>query len=368
MIVRLVRLALIMLALFLQETMSFVLKSPVKSGNLRESQVNALEVRRSFLIPWQTNRSDPVILGWSEERRLLPLRNETFWVNHDHYSHEVSVGWNADDSAVTTVALPTLASTESVGSTLWPAGLAAAMLARAPALRQFWQSSNDCRVLEVGAGLGLLGWTVAADAASVVLTDHDYDVVQGLQELAACEYNPGCPVAAHVLDWREEAADLNSGRPVEQFDAIVGSDVAYYFHLVRPLVDTVQRYLRPDQSLAFLVGQANRESLWSLYHQVRDGGYSQQSDRQEPPLQGNTRMLLYKLLMEPWREEDNSGSSSRLLTERSTPLKVDWDQLDGEVPIAALIHRSPGCPLPDAFTDLDWVATKQDEEQMEMSF
>lgn len=84
-------------------------------------------------------------------------------------------------------------------------------------------AGSRARVLEVGAGLGLVGLGVAASLrgrADVLLTDHDPAAVQALG--AQIELNGLTNVAAAELDWGSPGALAG-----ERFDVVIGCDVVY---------------------------------------------------------------------------------------------------------------------------------------------
>ena len=92
------------------------------------------------------------------------------------------------------------------------------------------------RILELGAGCGLLGLAWAKRGARVVLTDRPHRIAS-LEENV--ELNPGleeCRV--EPLDWREANVDFFRN---EKFDIVVGADVIYDVALVDPLIETIRK-------------------------------------------------------------------------------------------------------------------------------
>ena len=128
-------------------------------------------------------------------------------------------------------------------------------------------------------------------------------------------------------------------------------DVAYYYHLIAPLVNTLRLYRKENKSQLVIIGQANREYHWHLYHHIRDGGYNQITDKKEAPWEGETKMLLYQLQLGAWQSEEE-----------------ETFKVDGTVPIAALLHTTSDNLGVQTLTDYDHVATKEDEESQMMSF
>jgi predicted nicotinamide N-methyase len=344
-----------------------------------------VERRRCVLKPWiaanEEERSSTMI-GWTlEERTELGDLRVTVGLGNEieeDSSHRVTC-----DPPITIDLIRTqtdlddkhkddessssnnMAPADDLASSLWPAGIAGAILERhyADALSTLSDTNavNDRRVLELGSGVGLYGWTAAARARSVAITDHDEAAIDRLTALIAqnkedddTATSNAAKVSAQFLEWRDETDEsLRS-----QFDWIVGTAVAYYFFLLRPLMDTIRACLSEDaHSKLLVVGQTNRESQWDLYDNLVDGCYNQLTDEREPPWPGRTRMVLYKLEMSEWMKGDSSDTAG-------SSTKFD---LDGSVPIAALLYeREPNTP--DFLTESDRVATPEDREGMLMSF
>jgi SAM-dependent methyltransferase len=289
------------------------------------------EKRISRLLPWSLADRKSTI-GWTVEERDV-----------QEGSHRVSVGWGSQEcSDSLTVDLPTMKDRDSLASSLWPPGLAGAILCRSPLTKELL---NDKAVLELGCGVGLTGLVAADTAASCHLTDNDEDVVGLLKELA--QESPKKNVVAQYVEWRDEDRSVD----IPAADVVLGTDIAYYYFLLRPLMDTVRAYLKPEKSALLIAGQANREGQWTLYHNLLDGCYNQLTDNKEGPWPGSTQMLLYYLEMSKWQ---SSGS-------------LDEPEIDGRVPIAVILHRTPGMEV-ISLTDFDYVATEDDEGKMQITF
>lgn len=231
---------------------------------------------------------------------------------------------------VVVLQLPFMINQDTLGSTVWPSSIASAILFQSPALQQSISrnaNSDRMNVLELGCGLGLNG--LAANAALfsmvnrgvvknndvVLLTDNDETVIKVLNELYS--NNNTTNIYASKLDWRDNDDDCNTIDQLMQtinenskndnlFDLIIGSDIAYYYYLQRPLMDTIQKYYyyhdntTSKSKLLLFAGQANRQSQWDLYDSMKHGCYNQISDRREPPWDGSTEMYLYKLIVSDW--------------------------------------------------------------------
>jgi predicted nicotinamide N-methyase len=303
--------------------------------------VNSLSVqrRRSTLVPWiqkGSSSDESPAIGWA-----LEVRDQTA------KTFKVTIGFgdqeDVDSDGVVNIELPFADNEDSLGSTLWSAGIAAAILCRSPA---FIEHIREKKVLELGSGLGLPGLTSAEVAANCLLTDNDEEGVKLLQDVITKKSLNN--VQAQALEWRDEH------NVEEKVDAVIASDVAYYYFLLRPLMDTTRAYMKEDALLLF-VGQANRESFWDLYDNLHDGCYNQLTDEREPAWSGTTQMLLYNLKMEDWQETKAEGEPEEEAT------------MDGVVPIACMLHQNSGCSLP-SLTQYDYVATAEDKEEMAITF
>ena len=89
-----------------------------------------------------------------------------------------------------------------------------------------------CKVLELGAGTGLLGIYIKKNFdCDVTITDGNTESVELIQENA--ERN-GASVRAEVLVWGNQGPDC---------DIIVGSDIVYSKNVIRNLVSTIKQGL-----------------------------------------------------------------------------------------------------------------------------
>lgn len=326
----------------------------------------AVEQKRlSILRPWTTSASADdthkkdakVLLGWTLETR-----------NSDDGTYQVQVGWNEGNAVqptvdveeeeqlmkrttdqrdgVVTARLPYFAQESSLASSLWPGSLAAAILCQSPPMVRAFSEAN---VLELGSGLGLTGAVASMHSASCRLTDTDDEVLDAVARLFRDEPN----VRVEHLDWRDD-------QPIPSdmlADVVVSSDVAYYYYLLRPLMDTVQRHLRrdgPRPALWLCVGQANREAQWQLYHNLRHGCYNQLLDVHEGPWPGITETRLFRLEMYNWQDPSSSFAPPTL---------------DGILPVAAMVHDAkPNGSGPFSLSEWDHVATEKDIESLYMTF
>lgn len=114
---------------------------------------------------------------------------------------------------------------------LWPAALALAehVLRRVPMAGR--------RVIELGAGMGLVSLAAARAGADVLATDYEEDALRFVRVNAAAN---GLPVRTALLDWRDVRLD-----PAETFDLVLASDVVYERRNHGPILDALCRLLRP---------------------------------------------------------------------------------------------------------------------------
>lgn len=97
------------------------------------------------------------------------------------------------------------------------------------------------RILEVGAGLGLVGLSVAkavGETAETTLALSDYDPLACEALRVNARMNGFDGALIWEFDWRE----LESA-PAGIFDAIIGCDVMYEGQAHEPLLDVLERYL-----------------------------------------------------------------------------------------------------------------------------
>ncbi|HHI97505.1 MAG TPA: methyltransferase domain-containing protein [Thermodesulfatator atlanticus] len=92
------------------------------------------------------------------------------------------------------------------------------------------------RVLELGAGLGVVGLTAAAFGHEVTLTDYEDECLDFLRLNAA--YNRLENVTVERLDWREP-------KELGQFQIIVGAEIVFSGRLFEPLFEIFRKYLAP---------------------------------------------------------------------------------------------------------------------------
>jgi len=309
-----------------------------------------VETRRSVLRPWlpvDGGNDDDAIrrveIGWAIEERDADTKAV----------ERVTAGWNGEKdgngAGVVEVKLPALANHDSLASTIWPSSVAMAVLCQSPSLQELFA---DRELLELGCGVGLMGLSVVESPAQlkgICLTDNDDDVIRALDELVDGR-SSGDKIRLRHLEWRDEHEDA------EKVDVIISADVAYYYFLLRPLMDTSRAFMK-QQSVWISAGQANRECQWMLYHNLKEGCYDQLTDQHDPPWEGQTRVLLYNLDVCEWQKQEGEAVLD----------DVGGSVVEGTLGIAVMVHQKPGLSL-SPLTDWDYVATESDEEALSMTF
>jgi len=323
----------------------------------------AVERRRCVLLPWNTDESSTTDawsarneIGWTVEERdesnwKVTVSSRTKGGEQEDITVELPwkglIDQNAADDEVSSdssSSSSSYSSKDDLANSMWPPAIAGAILAR------YFDSNllKDKRVMELGSGLGLLGWVAGAEAKAVTLTDHDDGAVSRLKQTIPKNQHLAALYEARYLEWRDDHSGSDDSN---SFDVILGTDVAYYFYLLRPLMDTIQSHLVNDSGIAMVICQANRQSQWDLYDNLVKGSYNQLTDEHEGPWKGRTRMLLYRLQMHEWTDKTDS----------------DDEVVHTILPIAVLLHeRDEGAT--NFLHPGDYVATAKDQEEMLISF
>lgn len=166
------------------------------------------------------------------------------------------------------------------GQVVWPAAmlLSWAVLRRAEA----GLLPTRCRVLELGAGMGLTGLLSAQlpAVAEVVLTDGNEVVCETLRENVALQKQSASAVSCEQLQWgagpRLEAFASQHGR----FELIVGADCVYWQSGIAPLLQTCDRLLAADGCVLLAhQSRATRTDRDLLYAEIAKAGFAFEETR-----------------------------------------------------------------------------------------
>lgn len=159
---------------------------------------------------------------------------------------------------------------DMTGTRVWPTARAVVTRLNGD-LDELRRKKPSLRILELGAGCGLLGMTLAATGDEVLLTDY----AGNIEWLRA-----NVKLNATVLGSRATTAELNWGDTQdmstietevgdEGFDAIVGSDVIYDATCHHALTETMRRFATSARAPVFL-GYPDRNSSESDFLQTAE--------------------------------------------------------------------------------------------------
>lgn len=109
------------------------------------------------------------------------------------------------------------------GGVLWEAAIVLADFVSRHSAKYQWQGK---RVLELGAGTGLVAIALAAEGADVLATDGNPRVCEGARRNIDGAGELRGRVAVETFDWNS-ASDLERVRNAGPWDAVVGSDLVY---------------------------------------------------------------------------------------------------------------------------------------------
>jgi len=157
---------------------------------------------------------------------------------------------------------------DGIAFQLWPA---AEVLAAHIAESQHLVTNQ--RVLELGAGCGLVGMTAAAlGAAKVVLTDTAevmYHLERNIAAVVAAGQAPEGVAMAAVLEW----GDVDGAAETGQFQVVLLSDCTYWAHLQHRLLTTLQMVSDSD-TLILLAHHWRRKDVESSFFEELKKGFN----------------------------------------------------------------------------------------------
>lgn len=135
-------------------------------------------------------------------------------------------------------------------------------------------------VLELGAGLGLVGMFTARWGLPSVITDYLPESVEMMQFIADLNRLPNA--SFRTLDWREPDPSLAS-------DLLLAADVAYEERAFEPLVDCFRQMLRPGGEV--LVSEPGRWMAKGWLRELMTNGIAEQVAHYEEKMQGLTQSV-----------------------------------------------------------------------------
>jgi len=110
---------------------------------------------------------------------------------------------------------------------------------------------KDAEVLELGAGMGLTGLVLGAIGYNVTMTDYNEDVLALLKKNV--NHNKLENVYVKKLNWFQPDTE-------ETYDTILGSELIYKKELIEPLLNLLQKYLKPDGTI-FIAHDTRRQNM-----------------------------------------------------------------------------------------------------------
>ena len=154
------------------------------------------------------------------------------------------------------------------GDVVWPSGVALArLIAHCPSL------VRDKSVLEIGAGLGIVGnAALRAGASRVCMCDVDGDMLR-LAKMSAAANAPDDPSRATtlLLDWERVPEDF-CVLPEHKYDVVVAADVLYDATAARCVSDVVGRATKPG-GMALVCDPENRTHRDTFADSAVAGGW-----------------------------------------------------------------------------------------------
>lgn len=111
---------------------------------------------------------------------------------------------------------------------------------------------ENTTILELGAGVGLLGITLKLKCrpAQIYLTDCHETVLETLKNNVALNFDDTSDITVLNLPWEEITAEKCA--TLGQIDIIVASDVVYDPQLFHPLADAIRCFLLAGAHFAYL--------------------------------------------------------------------------------------------------------------------
>jgi predicted nicotinamide N-methyase len=156
---------------------------------------------------------------------------------------------------------------------VWPSALG---LSRFLSEARPWQPGQ--RVLELGAGLGLVGMFTARWGLPSVITDYLPEAVEMMQFIADLNRLPNA--SFRPLDWREPDPTLTA-------DWLLAADVAYEERAFEPLIDCFRQMLRPGGEV--LVSEPGRWMTKGWLQELMAQGIAEQVAHYEENVPGLTQ-------------------------------------------------------------------------------
>eukprot|EP00854_Cymbomonas_tetramitiformis_P002739 gene2739-3517_t len=149
------------------------------------------------------------------------------------------------------------------GGIIWETSFCLSRYLQKHLRKQVSRQLADFKVVELGAGCGLLGLVLSTMKCSVVLTDAPPALPLLRRNVAENADKLTFPAKVLPLDW-ESSSDLNAVKEHGPFDLLVATDVVFAVRLVQPLLDCVKALTHPD-SLIFICLQERSPEAFKAF-------------------------------------------------------------------------------------------------------
>ena len=116
------------------------------------------------------------------------------------------------------------------------------------------EAEGPKNILELGAGMGVVGLLLGALGHRVTITDYDTDALELLRINA--QHNGLDNVTVHKLDWK--APDLEKA-----YDVICGAEIVYKESAIDPIIRLIEQYLRSD-GVAYMAHNIQRMYMFKF--------------------------------------------------------------------------------------------------------
>lgn len=151
------------------------------------------------------------------------------------------------------------------------------------------------RILEVGCGTGLASIVLRRRGANITATDYNPDTAACLDRNTALNHLE--PITCICSDWHQPDPQLG------RFDLIIGSDLLYDHHNVKPLVSFLQAHARLNSTIVIV--DPRRGLTGPFTRQVRNLGFSASVTQISYPCSGDDaeQFLILKFRRPPEQTE-----------------------------------------------------------------
>jgi len=158
-------------------------------------------------------------------------------------------------------------------------GIWAASLVMSQWMAQLSNRFVDKHILELGAGCGVPGLTVAtsSQAASVILTDLNATTVENLHYNVGLNEFSGTTTTAAIIDW-----DDISTYPSQKMDIVLGSDLIYQKSIVPYLKKVVLGVLNEGGRFLYVAPNTGRDGLDEFIASMKHNGVQLVSQQVAP--------------------------------------------------------------------------------------